>query len=206
MKKLLSLFVGVACFACEHSFGVPFSWESCGDAYKISHMEAPSTVCPALCKCKVVEDNGLDCVEIVNSDGDSICCNVSGSMVRPGECLLGFDYNAKPLGEVFFVEGDRLEVAQVGSQSVFYEPDPFYVLPNLLRRRYYAGKECFTVKRFFGVKGESLGCEREVFVRATIYYNDLKKVVIRCGWDDDPEYPGECIRKLTAVSDKAEAA
>ena len=209
MKKFLCFFVSALCFAGTDIFGVPLAWESFGNIYKVSRMNDPSAVCSALRKCEVVEDDSIDLVEIVNSDEDRINCTVGAGRLRPGNYLLSFDYNEEPMGEVFFVEGNRLEVAQVGSQSVFYEPDPFFVRPDLQRRRYYAGKECFTVRRFFGDKVRCLDHNKEMFVSATIYYDDLKSVEIRCGWGFlgfRPSHAGERIGELKAVSDTAEEA
>ena len=174
MKKFLCFFVSAACFAS--TFGFPHTWDSyCGDR-GIFTMKDPSFV--GLRSCEIQHVTGADYIEIRESDGRLFTCVVSGGAPHYGESVFVFNYDGEDIGRViFWKEGSPrgLEISGRNRPSTFQNLDPFKLCMENKRRLFYATERHLIMKVFFDTGG------RDVFVSATIAYDDLKKVVIDYG-------------------------
>ena len=175
------VFVGAAC--CASTFTVPYSWESPGVCPevngKVETMEDPASV--GLQECKVRQ--GLrDEVLVMRNKEASLLFSVNCQDVRGGVWLFSMNVAQKGFGDVCFYECDKRKFAKVdiGNATVaIHELGDFNLWSQVHKIQYDFDEESVTVRRGLGYIGG--GDRRELFVSATIAYNDIKTIDIGCG-------------------------
>ena len=186
MKKFLYFFVGAACFA--GTFSVPHALEYYvqGDENlsieKTMKMRDPASV--GLQACELCISTGMDIVAVQNLKGDRLICFV-GWPVKFEDWSFAAQCSGEEFGEVWLLTNDELGkhlmIESCGGEKTPHKLGAVTLWKSLQRRRYEFGKDGIILRKFFGC--DDAGAD--VFVSATIAYNDLKRVEIGIGRDGD---------------------
>ena len=176
----LCFFVSVACLAS--TFCVPYACQcelSPLPQERFVAMKDPASV--GLQKCELDQRVGEDNIFIKSLNGDEVCFSVNKEtkFVPYGVCIFYVASKDALLGELWFWSsklGGSFHV-EYGSKTMHsHDPGPFSMFPFLQKSFYAFGEESLTVKKCLGHNDEG-----DIFVSATIAYNDPRTVVIRCG-------------------------
>ena len=193
MKKFLCFFVGAASFA--GTFSVPYTLEyyvQGSEEHGIARtmqMEDPAAVGLQACKLRINKHVGT--IFAKNLKGDRLSCDVIWPVVELRSWIFSAGCSGEDAGEVWFLMNDELgqhlDVSSaVSEDQIKYELGAVNLWTSLKRLRYVFGKDGVTVWRFFGCDESG----EDVFVSATIAYNNLKRVEIGCGKGDSEKRIG----------------
>ena len=176
---ILWVFVSVSCFAS--TFCVPYACQ-CEPAplpqERAVVMQDPASVGLQVCEVR----QGL-CDEVLvmrNLEGVSLLCSVNNHVVHDGDRLFSINADKGGCGDVYFNDRGKRKFAEVyaGLKTVAtHDLGDFNLWSQTHSIQYDFGEESVIVRRFLGNFVEG----KEVFVSATIAYNDIRTIKIGCG-------------------------
>ena len=183
MLIFLCFFMGVV--RCASTFSVPSNWESAEvctteGICKVFTMSNPASV--GLQACEVRQRKSREVLRMRNLEGVSLLCTVSSSVVQEGNWLFSIGVEKEGFCDVYFDERDKRKFVEVdaGFQTIATRDlGDFNLWSQAHNIQYDFGEERVTVRKFLGhIDGDD---RKELFVSATIAYNDVKTIEIGYG-------------------------